>query len=90
MRNFLLAAISLLARPAVADTQAWVQAVAGGGYEARLLTSDTTCPLLKSDKGDAAMAVRAPENCAARRARWNGCTAGAGASAASAASWPIR
>src|SRR5689334_871121 len=62
MRNFLIAAIILAATPAFAETQAWVQAVAHGGYEARLLTSDAACPMLNSDKGDVTMAVRAPEN----------------------------
>ena len=62
MRNFLVAAILLAAAPASAETQAWVQAVASGGFEARVLTSDTACPTIKSDKGDAAMRVRAPEN----------------------------
>src|SRR5215475_9351760 len=62
MRIFLIAAVFLAATPALADTQVWVQAVAGGGYEARALTSEAACPTLKSDKGDAAMTVRAPEN----------------------------
>ena len=62
MRNFLIAAVLMAATPALADTQAWVQAVASGGYEARALTSEANCPLLKSDQGDVAMTVRAPEN----------------------------
>ncbi len=62
MRNFLIAIFCMTATPALADSQAWVQAVTSGGYEARLITSDTTCPMLKSDKGDVTMAVRAPEN----------------------------
>jgi len=63
MRNFMLIAIlSMAALPASAQTQAWVQAVAAGGYEARAITSEGTCPILKSDKGEVAMTVRAPEN----------------------------
>ena len=62
MRNFLIAAVLMAATPALADTQAWVQAVASGGYEARALTSEANCPVLKSDQGDVAMTVRAPEN----------------------------
>jgi hypothetical protein len=63
MRNFKLIAIfALVALPARAETQAWVQAVATGGYEARVITSDESCPVLKSDKSDAAMTVRAPAN----------------------------
>jgi hypothetical protein len=63
MRKFLFFAIFVTAAfPAQAETQAWVQAVASGGYEARVITSDAICPTLKSDKGDAAMTVRAPAN----------------------------
>ena len=62
MRIFLIAAVFMAATPAFAETQAWVQAVASGGYEARAITSEATCPTLKSDKGDQAMTVRAPEN----------------------------
>ena len=62
MRIFLIAAILMAATPALAETQAWVQAVAAGGYEARVITSDRVCPMLNSDKGDAAMTMRAPEN----------------------------
>jgi hypothetical protein len=62
MRNSLIAAVLMAATPALADTQAWVQAVARGGYEARALTSEADCPVLKSDKGDVKMTVRAPEN----------------------------
>ncbi len=63
MRNFMLITIFLAAAlPARAQTQAWVQAVAAGGYEARVITGDETCPTLKSDKGDVAMTVRAPAN----------------------------
>ena len=62
MRIFLAVTFFMTAMPAFADTQAWVQAVAGGGYEARLVTGNTACPILKSDKGDARMAARAPDN----------------------------
>lgn len=63
MRNFIFIAIfAIAALPAKAETQAWVQAVASGGYEARVITSDATCPTLKSDKGDAVMMARAPAN----------------------------
>ncbi|HXS06155.1 MAG TPA: metallophosphoesterase [Rhizomicrobium sp.] len=62
MRIFLTAAFFMAAMPASADTQAWVQVVASGGYEARVLTSDAACPVLNSDKGDVTMSVRAPEN----------------------------
>ena len=63
MRNFISIAIfAMAAMPAQAETQAWVQAVASGGYEARIITSDAICPTLKSDKGDAVMTVRAPAN----------------------------
>ena len=61
VRNFNLIAIFLLSVvPAHAQSQAWVQAVASGGYEARVITSDADCPKLESDKGEAAMTVRAP------------------------------
>ena len=60
--SFLLAAFLIAALPARAETQAWVQAVASGGYEVRVLTSAATCPLLTSDKGESPMAVRAPDN----------------------------
>ena len=58
----MIAAVLLTASPAFAETQAWVQAVASGGYEARVITGEAACPTLKSDKGDVAMTVRAPEN----------------------------
>lgn len=38
---------------------AWVQAVAAGGFEARLLTDAATCPVLHTDQGDVAMTARA-------------------------------
>ena len=67
VRNFRLIAIFLaIALPAraqvPASAQAWVQAVATGGYEARIITDGQTCPILKSDKGEVTMTVRAPEN----------------------------
>ena len=63
MRNFtLITILVLMALPAQAQTQAWVQAVASGGFEARVITSDDACPALKSYKGDFAMTVRAPAN----------------------------
>lgn len=63
MREFAVIVILVTASlPAKAETQSWVQAVASGGYEARALTSEATCPVFKSDKGDAAMTMRAPEN----------------------------
>jgi len=63
MRNFkLIAILCMAALPARAQTQSWVQAVATGGYEVRVITSDASCPLLKSDKGEVVMAVRAPAN----------------------------
>jgi len=54
----LIAALALLATPAAADS-AWVQAVPGG-YEARLVTEATSCPVMKDGKGDVAMTIRAP------------------------------
>ena len=62
MRKLLILAVLLTASPAHAETQAWVQAIATGGFEARAITSDATCPMLTSDRGDSVMAVRAPEN----------------------------
>jgi hypothetical protein len=61
MRQILIAAL-LFSTPALADTQAWVQAAAGGGYEVRAVTSAKTCPVVESDKADMRMMVRAPEN----------------------------
>jgi Calcineurin-like phosphoesterase len=43
---------------AQAADSAWVQAVRGG-YEARIVTGAAQCPVLHSQKGDVAMAVRA-------------------------------
>lgn len=59
---FLVAALVAAALPARAETEAWVQAVAAGGFEVRLVTSDSTCPMFRSDKGQVAMTVRAPAN----------------------------
>jgi hypothetical protein len=52
---------SLLPIAAQAADSAWVQAVAPG-FEARLVTTATSCPVLHTDKGDTAMAVRADAN----------------------------
>ncbi len=63
MRGFyLVVALAAAALPARAETEAWIQAVAAGGYGVRLVTSDSTCPMLRSDKGNVAMTVRAPAN----------------------------
>jgi len=43
---------------AQAADSAWVQATAAG-FEARLVTDAASCPALRTDKGDVAMAVRA-------------------------------
>jgi predicted phosphodiesterase len=51
--------LSLLPVAAKAEDSAWVQAVANG-YEARLVTAASACPILHTDKGDAAMTIRAP------------------------------
>lgn len=69
----------LVCLPAAASGQAaptgdtaWVQAIADGGYEARLITRAATCPVMHTDGGDIAMSVRAAANdkfpllCAAR------------------------
>jgi len=61
-KSILIFVLIAVALPAQAQTQAWVQAVAAGGYEARVITSEASCPTLKSDRGDAVMAVRAPAN----------------------------
>jgi Calcineurin-like phosphoesterase len=44
-----------------AADSAWVQAVTGG-FEARLVTSASVCPALRTDKGDIAMSPRAAAN----------------------------
>ena len=63
MRIFMFIAIfcSMAALPAQAETQAWVQAVATGGYEARVITNDAACPDLEERQGRCCpMTVRAP------------------------------
>jgi hypothetical protein len=75
------AAVLLILLPGAASGQAaapaqtaWVQAVDGGGFEARLMTGAATCPVMHTDRGDVAMAVRAvaddkfPLLCAAKLA----------------------
>jgi hypothetical protein len=57
----LLALLFLSPVCAHAADSAWVQATATG-YEARLVTSQATCPVLHTPKGDAPMTVRAPAN----------------------------
>jgi hypothetical protein len=52
-----IAAFALLATPALADS-AWVQPVAGG-YEARIVTEATSCPVLKDAARETPMTVRA-------------------------------
>ena len=67
MKRRLLAVILLSSLPGAALGQtapnptrtAWVQAVDGGGFEARLLTTATTCPVMHTDGGDVALRVRA-------------------------------
>src|SRR6185312_16096571 len=76
-----LAAVLLIFLPGAASGQAaapaqtaWVQAVDGGGFEARLMTGAATCPVMHTDRGDVAMTVRAaaddkfPLLCAAKLA----------------------
>jgi len=58
MQKLALAAFLFFPSFAQAADSAWVQAVSGG-YEARLVTSAASCPLLHSDAGDRPMAVRA-------------------------------
>jgi hypothetical protein len=55
-----LALVFFLLCPSLAQAadSAWMQAV-NGGYEARLVTAATSCPVLHTDKGDIAMSVRA-------------------------------
>ena len=57
----LLAFLFLFPVCAHAADSAWVQATATG-YEARLVTSQASCPVLHTPKGDAPMTVRAPAN----------------------------
>lgn len=56
--RYVFAAIALFATPAFADS-VWVQAVPGG-YEARIITEATSCPVLKDRSGDLPMTQRAP------------------------------
>ena len=56
-----LAAILLILLSGAASGQAsapapiaWVQAVDGGGFEARLMTGAATCPVMHTDHGDVA------------------------------------
>ena len=58
MNKLLLALFVLFPSLARAADSAWVQAVAGG-YEARVVTSASSCPVLRTDRGDTPMAVRA-------------------------------
>ena len=58
MKKLALAVFLFFPSFAQAADTAWVQAVAGG-YEARVVTSAATCPVLHTDRGDMAMAVRA-------------------------------
>jgi hypothetical protein len=59
MKKLALAIFLFFPSFAQAADSAWVQAVAGG-YEARVVTSAATCPVLHTDRGDMPMAVRAP------------------------------
>src|SRR5258706_3572910 len=60
MKKFALSFfLSFLPCVAQAADSAWVQATAGG-YEARLVSAAADCPQLHTDKGDVAMAMRAP------------------------------
>ena len=71
MKKFALSFLLLLL-PAAAEAadSAWVQATTSG-FEARLVTSAVSCPVLNTDKGDVTMTVRAaatpdfPQVCAA-------------------------
>ena len=60
-RHALVVLLSFLPVSAHAADSAWVQATATG-YEARLVTSQASCPVLHTPKGDAPMTVRAPAN----------------------------
>lgn len=59
MKNAALAIFLLIPSLANAADSVWVQAVSGG-YEARIVTAAGACPMLKTDRGDTQMAVRAP------------------------------
>jgi Calcineurin-like phosphoesterase len=56
--KMLALALVLTATTANAADSVWVQATSTG-YEARLVTSAASCPTLRTDKGDAAMTLRA-------------------------------
>src|SRR5665213_564043 len=59
MKKLLLSLLlSLVPAVAQAADSAWVQATANG-YEARIVTTAAACPVLHTDKGDAALSVRA-------------------------------
>jgi hypothetical protein len=60
-KSALLVAFLILPAAAHAADSAWVQA-AMSGFEARLVTGASACPVLHTDKGDVAMAVRAVAN----------------------------
>jgi len=51
--------LCVLPLAAQAADSAWVQATATG-FEARLVTDAANCPILRTDKGDVAMTLRAP------------------------------
>src|SRR3954469_5441601 len=59
MIRLALAVLLLLPVTAQAADSAWVQATISG-FEARLVTTAATCPVLHTDKGDVAMTIRAP------------------------------
>ena len=58
-RSALTILLLLLPAAAQAADSSWVQATSTG-FEARLVTAGTACPILRTDKGDVAMATRAP------------------------------
>src|ERR1700753_3452158 len=58
MKKLALAVLLFFPSIAKAADSAWVQAAAGG-YEARVVTSAASCPVLHTDHGDVEMTVRA-------------------------------
>ena len=58
MKIIIFALILLIPAVSQAADSAWVQATASG-YEARLVTGAASCPLLRTDKGDSPMSLRA-------------------------------
>ena len=58
-RSALTILLLLLPAASQAADSSWVQATSTG-FEARLVTAATACPILRTDKGDVAMATRAP------------------------------